>query len=169
MAYSRFSEVLYKTAQSWAGKWTRYANQRLLSSPEAGIPKSLKGIIEIYTQVERHSAQRFSLILTAKGKGEHVTKYGHGAALAGAYEYGAKPHKITPRPPKQYLVFYWERMDSVVRMREVSHPGIEAAMQGQGYAYWSRYKLLKEGKAELTELGRRAILTDLQFAFKGKK
>lgn len=171
MAYSRFSEALYKVAQSWAGKWTKYANERLISSPTIGAPKSLRSIIKIHTKAERKSAQRFSLVLTAAGKGSgDRAKYGHGADIAGAYEYGARPHIITPTPGKKYLAFYWERMDTTFVGESVQHPGIEAASQGQGYVYWSRYRLLKEGKAELSALGKKAILADLKAAFvEGKR
>lgn len=166
MAYSRFSEALYKVAQSWAGKWTKYANELLLSSPTVlGTPKSLKNIIEVHTKVERKSAQRFSLVLTAKGKGKHVEDYGHGKALATAYEIGGKPHVIKPRGKRKNLIFYWEKADTVFKGASVDHPGIEAANQDRGYIVQSRYRLLKDGKRELTEAGRKAILEDLKFAF----
>jgi hypothetical protein len=171
MAYSRLSEALYKAAQSWAGKWTKYANERLVSSPTEGVPKSLRGIIKISTKADRKSAQRFSLILTAEGHGSgERAKYGHGAEIAKAYEYGARPHIIAPIPPKNVLTFYWQKIDDAFVGKSVKHPGIEAAYHGQGYIYWSRYRLLKEGKAELTSLGRKAILADLKSAFtQGKR
>ena len=166
MAYSKFSDMLYKQAQSWAGKWTKLANARLLSSPELGAPKSLRGIIEIHTHVTRNSAQRFSLIMTAKGKGANVAKYGQGEKLAGAYEYGARPHVIAPKPPKKYLAFYWEKVKGDVRMASVNHPGITAANSGQGYLHSSAAELLRQGTIELKASGRKAILDDLHAAFK---
>lgn len=168
MAYSKFSEMLYKQAQSWAGKWTKLANARLLSSPEAGAgaPKSLRSVIEVHTNVVRKSAQRFSLVLTAKGKGANVARYGQGEKLAGAYEYGARPHVIVPRPPKKYLSFYWEKQESWVKMKSVNHPGIVAANWGQGYIHSSAAELLRQGREELKAAGRKAILEDLHAAFK---
>lgn len=167
MAYSKLSEELYRLAKIWAGKWTVLAKQRLVSSPTVPghTPKSLQSIIDIRTKVDRKSAQRFSLKIFAKGKGEHVAKYGHGKKLAGAYEYGARPHIITPRPPKKRLYFYWERIDEVVRLGSVQHPGIVPANAGQGYLQSSAQELVRQGAEELKPLARKAILSDLRAAF----
>lgn len=172
MAYSKLSEELFRQAAVWAGKWTKLANARLISSPtvEGKKPQSLKNVIKISTHVDRKSAQRFTLVLTAKGKGSGKrAEYGHGAAIAGAYEHGAKEHIITPKPPKKYLIFEWERMDTTFVGMSVDHPGITAADGGKGYIYWSAYDLVKLAKKELGPLARKAIVDDLQHAFKDRK
>lgn len=171
MPYSRFSEELYNTAKSWASRWTQLAKEKLFSTPENGVPKPLTNVIKVSTKVERKSAQRFALVLTARGRGSgERAKYGHGAAIAGSYEYGAREHKILAIPPKKWLSFYWEKAEQMFIGASVNHPGHEAADQGKGYIYWSRYELLKQGRAELTERLQKAILDDVTHAFKsGRK
>jgi hypothetical protein len=167
MAYSRLSEELYKLSRSWATRWTRIAKSMLVSSPTVPghTPRRLDSIIDIRTKSERKSAQRFALHLYAKGKGEHVAQYGQGKKLAGAYEYGAREHVISPRPPKKALSFFWERAGEDVLFSDVIHPGIVAANQGKGYVHESAFKLLMEGEKELRPLARKAILGDLRAAF----
>lgn len=167
MAYSRLSEELYRLSKIWASRWTRLAKDRLVSNPTVPghAPRRLDSIIDIRTKSERKSAQRFALHLYARGKGEHVAQYGQGKKLAGAYEYGAGPHVITPRPPKTLLTFYWERIDEDVAFAFVKHPGIRPANQGRGYIFSSAQALVTQGEEELRPLARKAILGDLRAAF----
>lgn len=167
MAYSKFSEELYRVAKLWAGRWTKLAKERLVSNPTVPghAPKRLDSIIEVHTKADRKSAQRFSLKMFAKGKGKNVDKYGQGKKLAGAYEYGARPHTISPRPPNKVLAFYWERVGEEVIAKSVQHPGIVAANGGRGYINASAQELLKQGKEELRPIARKAILEDLHAAF----
>ena len=42
---------------------------------------------------------------------------------------GSPPHVIRPRPPRQYLKFYWRKVGRVVYLERVHHPG----MRGKKY------------------------------------
>lgn len=180
MAYSRLSEELYNLAKYWAGEWTRLAQKYAISTPEEGIPRRIP--LKISTRVERKSAQRFALILTARGTGAKLKEWG--GDYARAFEFGSGIHSekgggkypIRPRKAK-FLVFPWDKAyeyiprtsDGKVMLAAVNHPGVKAASGGQGYIRPAARELLDKGEAQLGKLAKKAILADLRGAFKERR
>lgn len=165
MAYSKLSEALYAQAIIWAGRWTKLSKQFATSSPtvEGLTPRKLSHI-RIQTRVDRQSAQRFSLVLTATGKGARAYEFGSGIH---AQRGGRGTYPIYPKKGK-FLVFVWERLqqEEPVYLTKVNHPGVEAASAGLGYVRPARKELLRQGRRELGPLAKKAILGDLQQAFR---
>lgn len=168
MPYSKFSESLYKEAKTWAGRWTKLAKGMATSTPTVPghVPVPLNHL-RISTHVDRKSAQRFSLILTSKGAGARAYEYGSGIHAKRGKK---QKYLIAPKSGRGLLVFYWERVGMTVGLPYVHHPGVIAANFGQGYIRPSAKELVKIGKKELKPIARKAILEDLQMAFKeGRK
>lgn len=165
MAYSKLSEALYRQAISWAGRWTRYAKDALISSPTVpGLTPRKINHISVSTHADRKSAQRFALQATAVGRDAHAYEYGSGIHSKD----GAKmPYPIRPKKAK-VLRFVWERLmqEEPVFAKEVQHPGVVAASYGEGYLHASARRLLVDAKKELGPLAKKAILGDLRAIFK---
>ena len=97
----------------------------------------------------------------------------YGSADARAQEYGsgirarsAAQHMITIRPLQENGWLMFTAKDGrFVKTKMVQHPGIEAANSGQGYIKPAVDAIRKEGRAELQDAVRRAILSDIKRSF----
>lgn len=184
MAYSKLSEAMWKTAQKWQTRLTQKAYELAISNPdpETGdgrTPKSLRRIIRITTKRDRNSAQRFGLTLIATGPAARAYEYGSGI-WSESFE---KADYIIIRPKnRKVLAFFWETQNQLkqeyidslphskttgkVLLQFVQHPGVKAANNGQGYIRPAIDAVREEGEIELRPSFKKAILEDIQFAFK---
>lgn len=176
----RLTSALKRRAVSWAGQLTKLA--------KGFAPDHLKPYI--FSRVEQKDT-KIIIRTTANRKANPIEKYG--SADARAQEYGSGLHarrgakKKYPIKPKnkRILAFHWEvatrsemeagkpgkfmfAPDGRVLMRQVNHPGIKAANNGQGYIAPAMRELRKRGKKELSADVRQAILGDLRQSFGGK-
>ncbi|MEC7116515.1 MAG: hypothetical protein VXW76_08145, partial [Actinomycetota bacterium] len=75
--------------------------------------------------------------------------------LLAIFEYGTKVnYEIASKDPKKPLFFYWQKTNSVVRFRRVTHPGIN---QYVGYIARARRRLRRRTTAALVSLEKRWI------------
>lgn len=77
------------------------------------------------------------------GSGLHATRKG----FRSPRQQGDGRILITPKSPKPYLVFYWEKKGNFVKRKSVLHPGIRPYNQGRGYMR----EALAQSKDKITE------------------
>lgn len=184
MAYSRLSDAMWKEAAKWQTRLTQKAYSFAISNPdpETGdgrYPKSLRRIIKIHTRRVRNSPQRFSLKITATGPAARAYEYGSGIWTA---DFDSTNYILITPKNKKVLAFFWETQNQLkqefidslphskktgkVLLQYVQHPGVKAANNGRGYIRPAIEEIRKEGEIELKPSFRKAILGDIQEAFK---
>lgn len=84
---------------------------------------------------------------------------------------------IRPKNGKKFLAFPWEMAndniprlpDGRVLLREVKHPGVQAANNGRGYIHPAINKANKALRERFGKEGAKAIALDIRASFKGAK
>lgn len=164
----RLVNNLKRRAAAWAGQLTSLAK----SLAPAHVQSSIS------SHVEDGKDGTFIIRITAdRAKAPDARAQEFGSGIHARRGPKAK-YPILPKNGK-YLAFDWdiananpERFsflpDGRVRLTKVSHPGIEAANEGQGYIAPAMRELRKRAKAELDKEIRDAIMGDLRESF-GRK
>ena len=69
---------------------------------------------------------RLSLRITKSKNPLRIThRVGSRISYARLVHGGARPHRITPRNPNGFLIFFWKKVGRRVKLREVNHPGFK--------------------------------------------
>lgn len=117
MATKNLDKLLKNSAKKWAARYTVLAKEI--------APKHIAPHISTKSSIAEGQVTLTSSIKV-------VNKPNYGTLDAAAQEYGYPGATITPKK-KPHLVFYWEKLDSVVKMKKVTRLPMPAFNNDRGY------------------------------------
>lgn len=159
---NRLKGSLGALASAWARRLTQLA--------KGYAPNHLKGGIS--SKSTETSNGRWEITITARGADAKAQEFGSGLRATKGTK---RKYTIKPKT-KKYLAFYWDVQsvglqylpDGRVMFKSVQHPGI-ARYKGQGYLRPAMKDLRKRAKKDLSAEVRKAIIGDLNSAFRTGK
>jgi hypothetical protein len=160
---SALPTALQALTEEWTGQ--------LLDLIVSLAPKHIAPYVRVEPQV---SGNQYTIRITVNRFENPKPNYGSLDARAQEYGSGLRARrggqhiiKIVPTQESGWLIFKGtkEYQGMVIKTKEVNHPGIEAANSGQGYIAPAVNAVRAEGRAELSQAVRGAILSDIRRSF----
>ena len=154
---SSLTTNLEALANSWTGQ--------LLSLIQSLAPAHIRPYVFVY---EEEADGKYIIHATVNRYSNPRPNYGSMDAKAQEYGSGIRARTATqhmidivPKQETGWLVFT-AKDGKFVRTKHVSHPGINAANDGEGYVAPAIKELRTVGKAELSAAVRKSILSDIR-------